>query len=74
MAEQNPENGRIPGAPSRTLSHKTELMLFLERFDHARQCQWQKLLGSQAEQLRLLTSLIKTKHPANGRLAEPRTQ
>jgi hypothetical protein len=74
MTELNPENGRIPGAPSRALSHRTELILFLEKFDHARRSQWQNLLSLQAEQLRLLTTLIETKRPANRHLAEPRTQ
>jgi hypothetical protein len=36
MTEQNPENGGIAGAPSRAFSHKVGLILFLERFDHAR--------------------------------------
>jgi hypothetical protein len=74
MKEQNPENGRIPGAPSSAFGHKTELIIFLAKFDRARQSQWQNLLSLQAEQLCLLTSLIETRRPADGRFAEPRTQ
>ena len=63
MAEQNPENGRIPGAPGRAPSHKTELTLFLQKFDRARRSQWQDLLSLQAEQLRRLSALIEAQGP-----------
>ena len=66
MTERNPGNGRNSG---RAFSHKTELRLFLEKFDHARRSQWQNLLSLQAEQLSLLGSLIETR--GAGRAQEP---
>jgi len=43
--------------------HKAELGIFLERLDLDRRSQWRKLLDLQAEQLRLLASLIATRGP-----------
>jgi hypothetical protein len=63
MREWNFENGRNPSAPGRALGRKAELGIFLEKLDRVRQSQWQKLLNLQAEQLRLLASLIESRRP-----------
>lgn len=60
MNKLNPENGRNPAAPGRTTNRKAELGIILEKLDLVRRSQWQKLLSLQAEQLRLLASLIET--------------
>ena len=70
MIENHPENGRMPAASGPALTRMVELILFLERLDRARQSQWQKLLGLQAEQLRLLASFVETMRVLPG-AAEP---